>query len=126
LALKSSHKVAQRLRAALPKVDLTDAELARLLADVEVVPELKRVPKTLRQIADSISTPSRQLLPLLSHLAVLQVVKRGFNARCPNCETHAWHPLHNLNETLTCPGCFSTFLLPVEYPSGSELAWEYT
>ena len=91
-----------------------------------MAPELKRVPKTLRQIADSLSAQERELLPLLSRLAELQLVKRGFHAHCPNCGTKTWHPLYNLNEKLTCPGCFFTFLLPVEYPKGTELAWEYT
>jgi hypothetical protein len=128
LALKSSVKVAQKLKAALSNVTIGDEELAKLLADADVIPELKRVPRSLKQLKSTLSIPTKDLLELLSRLSKLELVRRGFHARCPNCETPTWYPLHGLGERLTCPGCFATFPLPVEYPdgSGAELGWEYT
>jgi hypothetical protein len=128
LALKSSKKVAQKLKAAFERLSATEEDLARLLADTEVVPELKRVPKTAQQLVAGLKTSRKDVLQLLTRLIELDVVRRGVHAECPRCDVPSWHPLQGLSEKLTCPGCMAEFVLPAERPPGSglELAWEYT
>jgi hypothetical protein len=128
LALKSSLKVAERLRTRLPNITLDTEELAKLLSDVEVVPELKRVPKSLSQLKAAFPASKPSILNLLDDLSALQVVKRGIHIPCPHCDTPTWHALQNLDEWLTCPGCSEDFRLPIQYPnkSGREIEWEYT
>jgi hypothetical protein len=133
LALKSTKKLAQRIvkQAAQQGIQMSVdsiVDIQRLLEDVEIVPELKRIPKTYRQLCDI-----AELLPyrkdLLAHLARLserQIIKRGFHLQCPNCGTPAWYPLAIIEETVVCPGCSHRFPLPVEQPATNEIQWEYT
>jgi hypothetical protein len=127
LALKSTKKIAQRLisRFNLPEDSVMDIQ--KLLTEIEIVPELKRVPKTLRQLTGGVMKPyQKELLNLLSRLSEKQIIKRGFHLPCPNCGTPSWYPLQTIQETVTCPGCSSEFPLPVEQPRGNEIQWEYT
>ena len=126
LSVRSSKKVAQRIIKELKLSEAVEGDLVRLLRDADIVPELKKVPKTLQELC--CLAPKRELLQLLGRLAEMTVVKRGFHATCPACQTPSWFPLHGVQESLTCPGCSGAFLLPVEYPqgSGAELGWEYT
>jgi len=128
LALKSTKKLAQRIVKQLG-LATEQAEIQPLLEDMEIVPELKRIPKTHRQLCNGpLQSYRRGLLGLLNRLSNRQVVKRGFYLTCTNCGTPSWHPLQTMGETLVCPGCSREFPLPVEYPegSGNELQWEYT
>ena len=126
LAVKSSKKVAQRISKELKLAEATEEDLIRVLRDADVVSELKKVPKTFQELRGL--GEKRSLIELLGRLAAARVVKRGFHATCPECQTPAWFPLHAIQEYLTCPGCSAVFLLPVEHPpkSGLEVAWEYT
>lgn len=126
LALKSSKKVAQRIIKELNLNQLVEENLIHVLRDAEVVPELKRVPRTLNDLSQF--GEKKELLSILERLSAVKVVKRGFHATCPNCLTPTWHPLHSIGEFLTCPGCANVFLFPVEQKKGSgvELSWEYT
>lgn len=128
LALKSSKKVAQRIIKQLGLTNTDPDQLAETLRDVEVVPELKRVPKTLVKLKDQLSPNSDGLLQTLAQLSKLQVVKRGLHLQCPRCGTPDWYTLGQIAETLQCVGCSTRFPLPAEYPTGSgkEPAWEYT
>lgn len=128
LSLKSSKKVAQRIVNQLGLNDDALESIQRIVQDVEVVPELKRVPKTYRQLQNlQHLQPYRQdLLGTLSTLSANQLIWRGFHISCPNCDTPNWHPLRTAEEKLICPGCFFQFPLPIEYPRGSEIQWEYT
>lgn len=126
LAVKSSKKVAQRIIKELKLSGAVEEDIVRVLRDDAIVPELKKVPKTLKQLCSL--GERRSLLELLGQLTEKKVVHRGFHATCPVCQTPSWFPLHTIRESLTCPGCSKVFLLPVEHPPGSslELAWEYT
>lgn len=127
LALKSTKKIAQRITGQFNLPEGSAADIQQLLTEIEVVPELKRVPKTLRQLSDGIMRPHRQgLLSLLTRLSEKQLIKRGFHLPCPSCGTPSWYPLQTIQETVTCPGCSSQFPLPVEHPRGNEIQWEYT
>lgn len=133
LALKSTLKLAQRIiqqlsnRGIILAADLA-ADIQPLLEDMEIIPELKRIPRTYRQLRSIAELqPYRQdLLSLLARLSEDQVIKRGFYLPCPNCGTPSWHPLAVVDETIICPGCSWRFPLPVEYPVRSEIQWEYT
>ncbi len=129
LAVKSSKKVAQRLvgelKLAASAVDEVTAVLQDI--DVEVMADLKRVPKSYKKLRDGpLVEHKTELLTLLSELSDLQIVKRGLHLRCPHCGTHSWYPLMTIREMLSCPGCSHEFPLPVEYPAGNEIEWEYT
>lgn len=126
LALKSSKKVAQRITKELKLSSAAEEDVVRVLRDLDIIPELKNVPKKLQALLGL--GERRTLLDLLGRLAEKKVVKRGFHATCSVCQTPAWFPLHTIHEYLTCPGCSAEFLLPVEHPpeSALELAWEYT
>ncbi|MHB1424118.1 MAG: hypothetical protein ACYC3I_13155 [Gemmataceae bacterium] len=126
LTVKSSKKVAQRITKELKLDGAAEEDLIRVLRDADIVPELKKVPKTLQELRSL--GDRRMLLALLGQLAEKNVVKRGFHTTCSVCQTPAWVPLHAIHEYLICPGCSAEFLLPVEHPPGSalELAWEYT
>jgi hypothetical protein len=129
LALKSTKKLAQRIVGQLNLSEDRVTEIQPLLEDMEIVPELKRIPKTYRQLCSGPLHRYRAgLLELLGHLSNHQVVKRGFYLICAHCGTPSWHPLQTMDETVVCLGCSSQFPLPVEYPAGSgnEIQWEYT
>jgi hypothetical protein len=127
LALKSTKKIAQRIAGQFNLPEGSETDIQQLLTEIEVVPELKRVPKTLRQLADGIMQPYRRnLLDLLSSLSEKQIIKRGFHLPCPSCGTPSWYPLQTVQETITCLGCSREFPLPVEHPEGNEIQWEYT
>jgi hypothetical protein len=68
----------------------------------------------------------RDLLDTISKMSAAQIIFRGFQIKCPKCSTANWHPLRNIDEIITCPGCLQSFPLPVQYPAGSEIEWEYT
>lgn len=128
LALKSTKKLAQRIVQQLGLATNQVIEIQPLLEDMEIVPEMKRIPKTYRHLCDGpLRSHRSELLGLLDQLSNRQVVKRGFHLACANCGTPSWHPLQTVGETVTCLGCSSEFPLPVEYPvgSGSEIQWEY-
>jgi hypothetical protein len=129
LALKSTKKLAQRITKELGLSDDTATEIQPLLEDMEIVPELKRIPKTYHQLVNGpLQTYRKTLLGLLTQLSEHQVIRRGFYLTCPNCGTPSWYPLQNIQESVTCSGCSYKFPLPVEYPEGSggEIQWEYT
>ena len=96
---------------------------------MEIIPELKRVPKTYRQLCSITELRAhygKDLLACLARLSEKQIIKRGFHLPCPNCGTPTWYPLAIVEETVVCPGCSWRFPLPVESPLGSEIQWEYT
>jgi hypothetical protein len=129
LALKSTKKLAQRVVQQLGLSADQAAGIQPLIEDMDIVPELKRIPKTYRQLCDApLQAHRRELLGLLNQLSNRQIVKRGFYLTCGNCGTPSWHPLQTMDETIVCLGCSSEFPLPVEYPeeSGNEIQWEYT
>jgi hypothetical protein len=131
LALKSSKKVAQRITKELTSAGNSEEvfdKIEKLSRNVEIVPELKRRPKTYNQLYSMVEVqPFRdQLLELLDQLSKKQIVHRGFHLSCPNCGTPTWYPLRAVHENLVCTGCSVEFPLPVQYPRGNEIRWEYT
>lgn len=126
LALKSTKKVAQRISKEIASEDQIE-KIEHLLADVLVIPELKGIPKTYRQLSsDEKLKPYRaNLLEILSKLTAANILKRGFYLPCPNCGTPDWYSLQALSEQVTCTGCGEIFIIPVESPKGTELQWEY-
>ncbi len=133
LALKSTKKLAQRIVSVLQErgvsvsADLS-ADIQPLLTDMEIVPELQRVPRTYRQLCSNalLGPHRRELLGILGRLSEIQLVRRGFYLTCPNCGIPSWYPLEVVRETITCLGCSHSFALPVEKPTGNEIQWEYT
>jgi hypothetical protein len=137
LALKSTKKLAQKIAQQLAEnlkqhevnipTDMAES-IQPHLEDMEIVPELKRIPKTYSQLSSDarLSPYKKELLPLLSLLSERQVVTRGFYLACTNCETQAWYPLRVIHERVLCLGCFTEFTLPVEKPKAKEIEWEYT
>ncbi len=126
LALKSSKKLAQRI---IKVANLKDRDLAQIqssLEDTEIVPELKRIPKTVCQLQDgALVSVKAEVIPTLDSLTKKGLVNRGLYLECPKCGTRAWHTLRQLSETAECQGCFATFPVPVEKPKGQEIQWEY-
>src|ERR1019366_3240997 len=59
-------------------------------------------------------------------LCEMQILRRGVLVTCDKCAVPTWHVLSNITERMTCPGCGSVVLLPIEYPTGSgnELQWQ--
>lgn len=137
LALKSTKKLAQKIAQKLAE-NLQQQEISispeiaesiqPFIEDMEIVPELKRIPKTYSQLCSDarLSSSKRELLTLLSRLSEKQVVTRGFYLTCTNCETQAWYPLQVVRERVLCLGCFNEFVLPIEKPKTQEIEWEYT
>lgn len=126
LAVKSTKKLAQRIitEAGLKGIDL--AQVQSLLEDMEIVPELKRIPKTTEQLRHGkLVSVKAEILPTLDSLTRNRIVNRGLHLGCPRCGTPAWHTLKQLSETVECQGCFATFPVPVEKPKGTEIQWEY-
>ena len=123
LALKSTKKLAQRIVGQIQKSGIQiDANLSEmiqpLLEDVDVVPELKRIPKTYSQLKDGSLQPYKEgLLRLLTQLSEKQIIKRGFYLTCENCGTPSWHPLQTIKETVSCPG---SCLRPVSTTRGGS------
>lgn len=132
LALKSTKKLAQRIvgriqESGIQMDDKLSENIQPLLEDVEVVPELKRIPKTYRKLVNGhLGEYRKGLLELLTQLSKMQIIKRGFYLTCENCGTPSWHPLQTIKEIVICTGCSAQFPLPVEHPVGSEIQWEYT
>jgi hypothetical protein len=137
LALKSTKKLAQKIAQQLAdslrrrEIDAPQdmaESIQPYLEDLEIVPELKRIPKTYSQLCDDarLRPYKKELLALLSRLSERQVVTRGFYLTCTNCETQAWYPLRVIHERVLCLGCFAEFTLPVEKPKAKEIEWEYT
>jgi hypothetical protein len=133
LALKSTHKLAQRIVQQLVKTGIAIppdlvTDIQPLLEDLEIIPELKRVPKSYQQLCNlaEFQIYRKDLLACLARLSEKQIIKRGFHLPCPTCGTPSWYPLATIEENVVCPGCSWRFPLPVEHPTGSEVQWEHT
>jgi hypothetical protein len=132
LAVKSTKKIAQRLRQELSlPTNLQEEQfvalLVQILGDTDIAPELKGVPK---KYSDLCTLPtlrpfSDQLLDRLTALSARQIVLRGYHLRCESCGTTSWYPIQNVRESVTCPGCNTNFPLPIR-DNGSEIRWKYT
>jgi hypothetical protein len=128
LALRSTKKIAQRITSTLGLQDVEASEIESLLAEVEVIPELKGIPKSYEQLYSDarLQGLGRQgLLDLLTRLSDAEVIRRGYYLNCPRCGAPDWHPLSRLHERLTCSGCSFEFILPVQQSAGSEIRWQY-
>ncbi|WP_420628204.1 hypothetical protein [Candidatus Leptofilum sp.] len=129
LAQKSTKKIAQRIVNSLGLENTNIDEITHIFQDLEVPPELKKIPRTFGELRDDqrLDLRSHALLKLLDELVTAQVLKRGFNISCPNCGVPNWYPLETISEYLTCPGCSHRFILPVREPDKSniEMQWRY-
>jgi len=54
------------------------------------------------------------LLLTLDELVKYQVFLRGFNLKCKKCSSEFWYHINEVNETITCRGCFEHFDLGIE------------
>lgn len=139
LAVKTTNKLSQdivsQLLARMQENDATTQtreELADVVRDVltqtdvplaiqrrcTTVEALRREP-ALRQFW-------RDIVLILDQLVRRSVVFRGFNVKCDNCGTPTWYPFNTVQETVQCPGCFTTFPLSVMVDGGAERPLEYT
>jgi len=128
LATKSSKKLAQRIRQELKIDEDQGTNLEELLRGLELVAQLRRVPRSCNELKNILKKHcANQLLPLIEKLVGREIIKRGYYLQCQNCQLPAWYPLTVMGERLTCPGCSYRFQLPVEYPvgSGREIEWKY-
>lgn len=126
LALKSSKKVAQRVSQLLGTGPRVEADILTALADLDVGPELKGIPRTLAQLMSDAELRPRDTLPrTVEALLRIGALRRGLFLQCPQCGTSDWHTVDNLQEQLACPGCSQEFSLPLLDENGSERAWQF-
>lgn len=126
LAVRPADRVAKRLKRELGQAALDEEQIAEALRDSPIVAELSTSSRSYKQLADGPLSQYRQaLLPLLAELSKAGVVRRGHQLPCAVCGLTGWHPLNTLDELVRCPGCGSSFALPVELPPGSELQTHY-
>ena len=126
LAVKSTKKLAQRIITQANLEGIDAAQIQSLLEDTEIVPELKRIPKTTDKLRNGkLASVKAEIVPTLDSLTRNGIVNRGLHLGCPRCGTPAWHTLKHLSETVECQGCLATFPVPVEKPKGKEIQWEY-
>lgn len=128
LSLKSSKKVAQYVIQQMGWKDVDEVAIAQSLANIDMVPELKRVPKSVQDLTSSLRSSKAKILRILKKLSAFAIVKRGMHLECPQCGTPTWYHIEQIAESIMCMGCSFRFALPVEYPAGSgiEPTWEYT
>lgn len=126
LAIRPADRIAKRLKRELGKASLDEEVIAEALRDSPIVTELSTGSRSFRQLCDGpLSKHKRTLLPLLTELSKVGVIRRGHQLPCPVCDLTSWHPLSTLDEQVKCPGCGISFPLPVELPGGSELQTHY-
>lgn len=126
LAIRPADRIAKRLKRELRQTSLDEERIAEALRDSPIVAELSTSSKSYKQLADgALSQHKQALLPLLAELSKAGMVRRGHQLPCLMCDLTSWHPLRSLDEHVTCPGCGSSFPLPVELPPGSELQTHY-
>lgn len=126
LALKSSKKVAQRLNQLLGSAGSVESDVLNALAGLDIGPELKGVPKTLTQLMSDADLAPRNTVPeTVEHLLRIGALRRGLFLQCPRCGTSDWHPVDELQEQLTCPGCGQRFPLPLVDENAKERSWQF-
>lgn len=55
-----------------------------------------------------------------------KAVELGLELKCPKCDTWGWHPLSQLDYSVSCELCLRPFAFPVANPTASESArWAY-
>ncbi len=127
LSLKSSKKVAQRLVRLSRDIGHLDEEaIATLLADLNIGPELKGIPKHLQQLqSDPDLEPKRELPLTVASMVERRVLVRGLFVTCRNCGNSDWHGLAGLDETTCCPGCGHVQTLALLDSGGNEMRWQF-
>jgi hypothetical protein len=126
LALKSSKKVAQRVSQLLGTGPLAESDILTALADLDIGPELKGIPRTLAQLISDAELAPRNTLPrTVETLLRFGALRRGHFLQCPQCGTSDWHTVDRLQEQVACPGCSHEFSLPLLDENGSERAWQF-
>jgi len=126
LSLKSSKKLAQRIVKELGRSPEDIPGIESLLQKAELIQDVRRDPRSVKQLRDQFSVNIRELLPLIGKMSNLGIVQRGLYLECPSCGTWSWYAIRLLGEQVTCSGCARRFHLPVEQSAGSEIEWTYT
>ncbi|MEZ4512500.1 MAG: hypothetical protein R3C62_11540 [Chloroflexota bacterium] len=119
LSLKSTKKVAQRIANLLKGENSQIEAISDALADLNLPPELKGIPRTFEQMKSISGLTSEQLLELVEALSEKRILQRGYYFPCPNCGVSFWYPLQDISEFLSCRGCFHNFLLPIRESANS-------
>ena len=97
-----------------------------VLADLEIGPELKGVPRGLSQLrSDSQLDPKATLPSTVASLVRRGAVLRGMFVPCASCGTSEWYDLAELDERLSCRGCGATQPLDLLDSAGDELRWQF-
>jgi hypothetical protein len=126
LALKSSKKVAQYLAKYQQSTTQLEETVLRAFSDLEIGPELKGIPRTLKQLMDDTSLAPRTSIPTtLAILSRLGAIVRGLFVLCPTCGSSEWYALEALDERLLCPGCRHAFHLSLLDDGANERVWQF-
>jgi hypothetical protein len=125
LALKSTYKVAQRLAERFGE-QFADDEIGRVFGELNLVPELKGIPRSLVQLkSDQDLGPKDALATKVARLVEAGALRRGLYLKCTTCGSSEWHAMPSLDETIECPGCRNRFGVPLLDDGGAERPWQF-
>lgn len=120
LTPKSRRKAAQELRRqfAPEGVDIDEDRLVERLQGVGLL--LKIDAQSVEALANRVGCEPRAVLATLTPLIHAGLVVRGHELRCPTCNFKQVLDLVELDETVRCRACRTTYVLPVTAANGAR------
>jgi len=113
---KLAREIIQRLGLQSGSVE----DLQQIIANLDVLPQNRRVPKTFKDIFSTVrdrpeltQVEKRTCLQILAKLVGIKMVQRGMYIKCSHCGTKMWYGIHILDEQMQCSGCLEVFDLPL-------------
>lgn len=132
---KATTKLAREIIRILNLNSSSENDLRQIVANLEILPQNQRVPRTFGNICSEIkgkpelsNTEKKTCLQILSQLVKIKVVQRGMYIKCPYCGTKTWYGIYALDEQIHCSGCLEIFDLPLSENEndGIERPFQYS
>lgn len=128
---KLAREIIQRLGLQSDSVE----DLQQIIANLDILPQNRRVPKTFKDIYSNIrdrieltQVEKKASLQILTKLVGIKMVQRGMYIKCSHCGTKMWYGIHILDEQIQCSGCLEMFDLPLTENVNDEVerAFQYS
>lgn len=67
-----------------------------------------------KKMCGLVSSKSDEFKDIIHDLAQKRLFLRGYNLKCPACETTEWYSSRSIDEVVTCQGCLSQFQVKLD------------
>lgn len=132
---KATTKLAREIIQKLGLQSGSVEDLQQIIANLDVLPQNQRVPKTFKDIFSTVRSKAEltqieknTFLQILAKLLVIKMVQRGMYIKCSHCGTKMWYGINILDEQMQCSGCLELFNLPLTENANDEVerAFQYS